>query len=327
MPDFGMLAHHANGQLINYVGWFASRKLNGWRCLWDGFTRGKKLGDIPWYKGALKLVPSTGLWTLGRYSGPQPVYAPDWFLDNFPVNIPLDGELWHPSDRIEFVKSIAGQKRDKGIVDSRWESLQYLIYNCKPYALWNRRPDPFLSGDFETFWTPNASWAARMYLLQATLTPNQFVSFLEQEKIKDEEHLKSILVHSQMKKYEGVMLINPASQYELKRSRNLLKIKGSYETEAEIASYIPGKGRHTGRMGAITCVMSWDEKVSSVHGGRPEFVGKLVSFNIGGGFSDQQREWDFVQQYFPIGGKINFSYLCVSDSGTPISCNFTGDSK
>jgi DNA ligase-1 len=50
---------------------------------------------------------------------------------------------------------------------------------------------------------------------------------------------------------EGIMLRDPESMYERKRSYALLKVKKFEDAEATVIGHEPGKGRLTGLIGAI----------------------------------------------------------------------------
>ena len=70
-------------------------------------------------------------------------------------------------------------------------------------------------------------------------------------------------------KGEGVMLKDPNSQYECKRSKYLLKVKRFEDTEAKVIGHLPGTGRLEGTLGAI--------RVREKDG---------TEFKIGSGFTD-----------------------------------------
>ena len=71
---------------------------------------------------------------------------------------------------------------------------------------------------------------------------------------------------------EGMMIKDPASAYETKRSSKLLKVKRFEDTEATVTGHQAGTGRCTGMMGSL------------------EMVGDNgVTFKIGSGFNDAQR--------------------------------------
>ena len=73
-------------------------------------------------------------------------------------------------------------------------------------------------------------------------------------------------------KGEGVMLKNPDSAYERKRSFELLKVKKFEDAEAKVIGHQEGTGRCTGMLGALECVEKDGTK-----------------FKIGSGFNDAQR--------------------------------------
>ena len=57
---------------------------------------------------------------------------------------------------------------------------------------------------------------------------------------------------------EGLMLRDPESMYENRRSKTLLKVKTFHDDEAEVIGYKPGTGRCHGMVGAL--------KVRNTHG-------------------------------------------------------------
>jgi DNA ligase-1 len=50
---------------------------------------------------------------------------------------------------------------------------------------------------------------------------------------------------------EGLMLRDPDSKYENRRSKSLLKVKTFHDDEAEVLGYKPGTGRCLGMVGAL----------------------------------------------------------------------------
>lgn len=333
---FGMLAHTLSA--TDWVqGWYASRKLNGWCCLWDGgLTRGQLVIDVPWSSLANSRGPitmpatmarrATGLWTLGRTEGGvQPIFAPDWWLDKLPKDIPTHGELWHRTDDISKVKSICGQGEVRGTRDERWEQIQYLAYNVKPYSVY----DVGLCNDTMRLFAANDPWEVRMRLAKEEAQrqgkfANDVFSFHEQVLVNDASEIPQLL---ETFGGEGICLVNPRGPYEMKRSRHLLKVKGVFETEARVVSHQDGAGKHLGRCGAVGCILTWDDSVESFYGGNVLFTGKTVSFKIGGGLSNEQREWSWIEKNLPVGSSVHFSFLGVSSLGVPYSCNYIGPSE
>src|SRR5277367_1269895 len=80
-------------------GYFLSEKLDGIRCVWDGKNLISRNGNI---------LP-----------------APIWFTEGFPLNIPLDGELFLGRQRFNETSSIVRSgSKDKG-----WNQIIYLTFD------------------------------------------------------------------------------------------------------------------------------------------------------------------------------------------------------
>ncbi len=76
--------------------------------------------------------------------------------------------------------------------------------------------------------------------------------------------------------FEGIMIKDPESFYECKRSTTWLKLKPVIEISLEVKDFEEGSGRNEVKLGAI--IAEGNEN------------GKFFKLNIGSGFSDDQRE-------------------------------------
>jgi DNA ligase-1 len=302
----GMKAHNGDlNYLEGYIGWYASRKLNGYAALWDGgVTRGVCAKKISWYNEGgdwrkKHQVISTGLWTLDG----KVIMAPDKFLDRLPLKVPLHGELWCDDN-----KSVVAVSRSHNVTDSRWNNITFMVYNIKPYELW-----PFSSN-----MGYNLPWLQRMEHAKG-ISGGEWGSFkyLEQNKVTSVKELTGFIEESKRRNWEGIMLINPYSYYECKRSHNLVKFKPTYDYEGIVLGYNAGTGKHLGRMGSLEVKVTWDDNVLSMHGGTADMVGKTVYFKVGGGFSDEQREWSYVSSMWPVGKEITFNFQEIGVNGCP----------
>src|SRR5204863_1530001 len=92
------------------------------------------------------------------------------------------------------------------------------------------------------------------------------------------------------------------SKYESGRSSTLLKVKTFHDAEARVIGYVPGEGKHAGRLGSLA--------VQLPNG---------VQFYIGTGLSHAQREHPPA-----IGTVITFRYQELTDSGTPRFPSYVG---
>jgi len=198
-------------------------------------------------------------------------YAPDWFVEQLPQT-PLDGELWLARKSFQRTVSIV-RRQDKSEL---WRELVFVVFDA-----------PAVDDVFER----------RLEFLRDSLAakPAQFARLLEHETCRNLDHLRIELDRIEALGGEGLMLRQPGSRYEAGRSSTLLKIKRFHDAEARVIGYLPGAGRHKGRLGALA--------VELPDGTR---------FSVGTGFSDAQRE-----QPPAVGSQITFRYQELSDRGVP----------
>jgi DNA ligase-1 len=127
-----------------------------------------------------------------------------------------------------------------------------------------------------------------------------WVVAVPQEKITDHGTLQRRLKTDVQAGAEGLMLHRGDSPYRAVRGDDLVKLKPFDDAEARVLSYVPGKGRHAGRMGAL-----W---VETPDGQR---------FRLGTGFSDAQRKHPPS-----VGSWITYRYRGLHDSGLPRFASF-----
>jgi len=121
------------------------------------------------------------------------------------------------------------------------------------------------------------------------------VVVLEHKVCKSKEHLMEELDSVIAKGGEGVMLRDPESLYENRRSASLLKVKKFDDAEATVTGHERGTGRCSGMTGAI--------HVRGDDG---------IEFKIGSGFTDAQR-----MKPPKIGSRVTYKYMGKSNSGKP----------
>ena len=83
-----------------------------------------------------------------------------------------------------------------------------------------------------------------------------------------EEEMKKVTVVEG----EGVMLRDPKSKYEYRRTETMLKVKEFHDDEATVIGHEKGTGKNEGVMGAIVC----RNKAG-------------IEFKVGSGFTDAER--------------------------------------
>lgn len=234
-----LLAHPWDAAKVDPTGWWASEKLDGVRCYWDG---------------------AGNLWSrLGK----RFEKAPDWFLARLPNGTPLDGELFLGrkmfNDTIRAIKGSAG-----------WSAVRYRVFDAPGFATM----------------PVEGRWAAAKLV---------YSDVVDQARVESAEHLGRMLRAVESLGGEGLMLRAPGSLYEHKRSKTLLKVKSFFDVEARVVGYIPGKGKHAGRLGALECEL-------------PD----RVRVDVGTGFSDAQREAPPK-----VGAIITIRYQELTPAGVP----------
>ncbi len=197
--------------------------------------------------------------------------APDWFVEGLPGH-PLDGELWIA--RKAFQRTVGIVKRQDG--SEHWREVRYLIFDA-----------PARTDGFEE---------RIRFLADAVKAWNApFASLHPHELCKSIAHLREELVRVEQLGGEGLMLREPGSKYQAGRSASLLKVKSFKDDEAVVIGHEPGKGKHAGRLGALTVRLA---------------SGKV--FSVGTGFSDRERAAPP-----PIGSTITFRYQELTEAGIP----------
>ena len=210
--------------------------------------------------------------------GGERINAPAWFTAGWPT-IPLDVELWIGRGQFSQTVSIVRQQIPN---DEQWHTLHFMVFDL-----------PSHPGTFD----------ARNAALQQLIPPlNQaWIAAVKQFKVSNKSALLKQLHHVVRLGGEGLMLHRGASLYQATRNDDLLKLKLFDDAEAQVVGYLPGQGKYRGKLGAL--------QVLSPAG---------IHFNLGGGFSDAQR-----QSPPPLGSWVTYRYNGLNEkSGKPRFARF-----
>jgi len=209
----------------------------------------------------------------------KPIYAPKWFTDALP-RMALDGELMTGRGKFNETISIV---RKQSPVDSEWRKITFHVFDA-----------PMQAGPCEKRWEEMTDAVAGI----------PFVSPVEQVRCTSPKHLATTRAKVSALGGEGVMLRAPKSAYEHKRTSQLLKVKSFQDAEAKITGYIPGEGKHAGRLGAYEAVL---------------LSGPKTKFGVGTGLSDADRE-----RPLPKGTIITIKFFELTPDGVPRFPSFVG---
>ena len=230
-------------------------------------------------------IDPTGWWMSEKYDGlrcywdgeqlwsrkGKAIHAPAYFEAELPHGVVLDGELWIGHGQFEETLSTVLSETP----GERWKKVRFMVFDA-----------PKKEGTFEE----------RMKYLQATLpAANRFVRVVAQERCRGKGQLLAERDRVVAQGAEGLMLRQPDSAYEAKRSPTLLKVKPYDDAEATIIAYEPGKGKFAGQLGALR-VRTEDGR----------------EFSLGSGFNDAQRESPPA-----IGTVITYRYRGLTAKGMP----------
>ena len=101
-------------------------------------------------------------------------------------------------------------------------------------------------------------------------------TLVDLDTIEGQEQFKDINKKAVEAGFEGIMIKDIEAPYECKRTSSWLKLKPFIEVSLTVKGFEEGTGKNEGRLGALICEGVEDDK--------------LIKVNIGGGFSDEQRD-------------------------------------
>lgn len=275
----GMKLPKELGQSKVPIGWFLSEKYDGYRARFDPekkcfVSRAQKIFN-----------------------------APEWFKQAMIPVLHLDGELWAGRENFQDM----GVVRKKNPVPLEWKNIKFVVYDL-----------PNKKGNFETRINAlkkyidinNARWDhIRQDLEEPFRSLDCPLVMADQIKIKTMEQFNKIYDKVIVEGGEGVMIKDPKSAYEDKRSNFLLKYKPNFDAEAIIIDYSPGKKKYEGMLGGFVCkpLINHDSFHSIDNNENHEFT---IS-----GMDDEIRS--NYKLTHPVGTIISYEHSGLTNSGKP----------
>jgi DNA ligase-1 len=207
-----------------------------------------------------------------RFRSGRPIVAPAWFVAGLPA-APLDGELWLGRGRFE---ALSGLVRREAADEQGWRQVRYLVFD--------------LPGHPERF-------EQRLQRLR-TLVAVAGVPHLQavpQFRVENRAALAATLARVLAAGGEGLMLHRADAYWQPGRGDAILKLTPFLDAEARVIGHLPGKGRHSGVLGAL--------EVEAADGRR---------FRLGTGFSDAE-----LRDPPGIGSSVTYRYRELTAQGMP----------
>lgn len=225
------------------------------------------------YDGVRGYWDGQRLWSRGG----EVLNPPAWFTEGWPA-VPMDGELWAGRGRFEHASGTVRQQQPD---DAAWREMRFMVFDL-----------PAHPGVFDDRLLAYQSLVNRLNRTWVVAVPQQRI---ESHQALQRE-LKAV-VHAGA---EGLMLHRGDSLYRAVRGEDLVKLKPFDDAEARVVAYLPGKGKHAGRLGAL--------EVETPEG---------LRFRLGTGLTDAQREHPPA-----VGTWVTYRYRGLNDSGIPRFASF-----
>ena len=325
-------------------GWWASEKLDGVRTWWDGgISRGLLKSQVPWANNKSKdqrfvtTPKATGLWS----SYGNPIYAPDWWLDELP-KISLDGELFIGRRMFQRTTSVVSKLQPN---DDDWQFVSLNVFDSPPY------PAVFANGKINNIhfqkemdiddcmlfvrnnipdYRPKFYTLAQAYNMLRGYDENRTWKVVPQTLVESQEQIEAFINFVADLQGEGVMFRKPGSYWEPKRSHTIVKQKPFEDAEGTVTGYTWGKetdkgSKFLGLMGNL--VLNYNGKRLELSGfNDSERVMTMIhpdgNPDEGKEFAGQEISKHWMNQRFPIGTLVTFRYREHSDDGIPKEARF-----
>lgn len=192
-------------------------------------------------------------------------------------NQTIEGELWAGRNTFEQVASCVKKKKS----DDCWNKIRFMIFdlpqNKEKFSIRINKIKQLVKQVNSTYFQ-----VIKQFKLPTINALN--------------EKLKSIV----QQKGEGLMLHYQNAYYTAGRSHNIMKLKPYQDAEGIVIKHFKGKGKYQNMLGAIQIKTK-----------------KGITFKIGSGFSDKEREFPP-----PLGSTVTFKYIGKTQRGVPKFASF-----
>lgn len=212
------------------------------------------------------------------------IHAPTWFIENISKSLEgtgvtmLDGELYTKRNDFQCICSIV--KKDIPI-DEEWKDIKYMVFDIP------------LENDLV--------FRDRYNKMMSILNNNNLrVQIVIHNIISDISDIDKYLDEITNVDGEGIMLRDPNSYYEQKRSKSLIKYKKFSDDDAIITAVELGKGKYVKDIGKFK--VKW---LNEPH----------IEFYVGTGLDDNIRKIKDKESL--IGKVVKIKYYSVTGSGKP----------
>lgn len=278
----GMPAPRSDPEFNPPVGWLASEKYDGYRARWMGKMKDKD--EKVFLSRAKKLFNAHDLFKLAM---------PD---EN------IDGELWVGRENFQMM----GVVRKKVPILEEWKHVQYIVYDLpdlkKPFSERIKELNQIVKENKER-WDSIVSTLPEEFQIECPL------KMAKQTLIESEEQMDKLYKDILKKGGEGLMIKDPDSFYEDKRSNYMLKVKPEFDEEAEIVDFKLGNGKNKGILGSFICAPLTNMDTYHLRDKDPNH-----EFSLSGMDDNVRNNYETTH---PIGTVVSITHSGKTDGGKP----------
>jgi DNA polymerase/3'-5' exonuclease PolX len=278
----GMPAPRSDPEFNPPVGWMASEKYDGYRARWMGKMKDKD--KKVFLSRAKKLFNAHDLFKLAM---PE---------EN------IDGELWVGRENFQMM----GVVRKKVPILEEWKQVQYIVYDLPDV----KKPFSERITDLKKIVKENKErWDSIVSTLPEEFQIECPLKMAKQTLIESEEHMDKLYKDILKKGGEGLMIKDPDSLYEDKRSNYMLKVKPDFDEEAEIVDYKLGNGKNAGILGSFICAPLTNMDTYHLRDKDPNH-----EFSLSGMDDTVRNNYETTH---PIGTVVSITHSGKTDGGKP----------
>jgi DNA ligase-1 len=247
------------------------------------------------------------------------IVHPDGRVDMFSRNGKELVNFPHIKEQLKFVASIGGIDHamvlDGEIMSSSFQDLMRQVHRKSDVqsedAVLNLFDiltlEEFEAGCSDTTQQRRSEILSNWHSVYETSMPNVTVvgqELVDLDTIKGQARFKMINTQAVAGGYEGIMIKDPNAGYECKRSVAWLKLKPFIEVSLSVIGVEEGTGKNEGKMGAIIC--------------EGEDDGKLITVNVGSGFTDEHRDtyWTSRNKLLGMVAEVRADAVTMNQDGT-----------
>jgi len=289
----------------------------------SGHWNGKTWKSEPWPKDYK--FTHVGWWMSEKYDGCRAIWtgkkfisrngntynAPSWFRESMPKSIGLDGELFGGNHKFQETSGIIRKKVPN---DQEWKKIKFMVFDVvHPQHM-------------------NTPYSERYKMAQAIVAEShkrgyEWINVVKQVPIHSGHQMYDFYQKALKEGGEGIMIRNPESKYETKRSSNLLKLKPKHDQEARIIGFNEGKGANKGVLGSFQAEMiDHGAKTGTKTGAKTKTKFFQLSGHINQKFRAQyifgkdgkiEKHPSKNSEYPSLGSIVTYEYMSLTKDGLP----------